>query len=200
MPSATRSPRRAALALRGWSPRRWTGAAAAAVGTALLVGLPTAVVPSPLFSRAVPVQWWSYPTLALTAVLGGVVLATYMRDPKTHASGPDAAAPPAREPGTPEPGTPVPEAGRRLGSVGGVLSFVAVGCPVCNKLVLLLLGTSGALSYWAPLQPFVAVASVLLLSEAALRRLSTMDACPVPQEDETETIEASAGTSQRPGP
>jgi hypothetical protein len=179
MPSATRSPRRAALALRGWSPRRWTGAACAAVGTALLVGLPTAVVPSPLFSRAVPVQWWSYPTLALTAVLGGIVLATYMRDPEAPAAGPDA--------------------GRRLGSVGGVLSFVAVGCPVCNKLVLLLLGTSGALSYWAPLQPFVAVASVLLLSEAALRRLSAMDACPAAREEEKAATEAQEDTSQRAG-
>jgi hypothetical protein len=152
------------------------------------------VVPSPLFSRAVPVQWWSYPTLALTAVLGGIVLATYLRDPKTPASRPD-----AHEPGTSEFAAGAPEAGHRLGSVGGVLSFVAVGCPVCNKLVLLLLGTSGALSYWAPLQPFVAVASVLLLSEAALRRLSAMDACPAAREEEKAATEAQEDTSQRAG-
>ncbi|SCK55821.1 hypothetical protein [Streptomyces sp. WMMB 322] len=200
MSSATRSPRRAGLALRRWSPRRWTVAACAAAGTALLVGLPTAVVPSPLFSRAVPAQWWSYPTLALTAVLGGVVLATYVRDPKNLAPGPEAPGPQAPgsespEPGAPEPGAPEPGAGRRLGSVGGVLSFVAVGCPVCNKLVLLLLGTSGALSYWAPLQPFLAVASVLLLAEAALRRLSAMEACPVPPGARAEATEESVSTS-----
>lgn len=158
MPSPSRSPRRAARALADWPPRRWAVASCAAAGTALAVGLPTAVVPNPLFSRAVPVQWWNYPALALTAVLGGLVLATYVRGGET---------PVTRRPAD------------RLGSVGGVLSFLAVGCPVCNKLVLLLLGTSGALSYWAPLQPLVAVASVLLLSEAALRRLSVAEECPV---------------------
>lgn len=158
MTSSSRSPRRAVRALAGWPRNRWATAAAGAIVTALLVGMPTDVVPNPLFSRSVPVQWWNYPTLAVTALLAGIVLATYVRTP-------DAA-------GTPTAG--------RLGSVGGVLSFFAVGCPVCNKLVLLLLGTSGALSYWAPLQPLVALASIGLLAEAALRRLATADACPTP--------------------
>lgn len=158
MTFSSRSPRRAARALAAWPPRRWAAATVAALATALLVGLPTDVVPNPLFSRAVPVQWWNYPTLALTAVLAGLVLATYLR----HSD---------------EPASP---SGGRLGSVGGVLSFFAVGCPVCNKLVLLLLGTSGALAYWAPLQPLIAGASVLLLAEAALRRLSAADACATP--------------------
>lgn len=157
MSRSARSPRGAARALAAWPPRRWAAAAGAACASALLVGLPTDVVPNPLFSRSVPVQWWNYPTLTLTALLAGIVLATYVR----------------------RPGEPPAPSGGRLGSAGGVLSFFAVGCPVCNKLVLLLLGTSGALSYWAPLQPLVAVASVVLLAEAALRRLSAADACRV---------------------
>lgn len=155
MSSSSRSPRRAARALAGWPRNRWATAAAGAAVTALLVGMPTDVVPNPLFSRTVPVQWWNHPALAVTAVLAGVVLATYVRAPDAGDT---------------------PTAGR-LGSVGGVLSFFAVGCPVCNKLVLLLLGTSGALTYWAPLQPLVALASIALLAEAALRRLATADAC-----------------------
>jgi hypothetical protein len=134
-----------------------------ALATAILVGAPTDVVPNPLFGRSVPVQWWNYPALAVTAVLAGIVLSTYVRRPSS-----------------PEPKA---EDGARLGAIGGVLSFFAVGCPVCNKLVLVLLGASGALSYWAPLQPLLAFLSAGLLAEAALRRLSLQTACPVTSSD-----------------
>ncbi|MYS66003.1 hypothetical protein GTW66_18745 [Streptomyces sp. SID5473] len=61
-----------------------------------------------------------------------------------------------------------------------MLSVLAVGCPVCNKLVVLALGMSGAMSYWAPAQPVLAIASVALLAHALAGRLRTADACPVP--------------------
>ncbi|NHI06487.1 integral membrane protein [Streptomyces sp. KO7888] len=140
-------------------------AGAGALATAVLVGAPTDVVPNPLFGRSVPVQWWNYPALAVTAVLAGIVLSTYVRGPAVRESS----------------SSPEPQAadGGRLGAIGGVLSFFAVGCPVCNKLVLVLLGASGALSYWAPLQPLLAVLSAVLLAEAALRRLSSQTECPV---------------------
>jgi len=64
-------------------------------------------------------------------------------------------------------------------AAGGVLSFFAVGCPVCNKLVVLAVGVSGALSYWAPVQPFLAAASVALLGLAAHRRLRGLKSCAV---------------------
>ncbi|MCM2578429.1 hypothetical protein [Streptomyces meridianus] len=149
--------RLASATLAAWPPSRWAAAGLGALLTALVVGIPTDVVPNPLFSRSVPVQWWNYPVLALTAVPAGLVLATYVRRPAG---------------GETEPAL------SKAGSVGGVLSFLAVGCPVCNKLVLLLLGTSGALTIWAPLQPFVALASVVLMAFAAVRRLSTEAACP----------------------
>ncbi|MFF3286368.1 hypothetical protein [Streptomyces sp. NPDC003023] len=161
MSSSSRSWRRAGTALRGWRTRQWTVAGAGALATAVLVGAPTDVVPNPLFGRSVPVQWWNYPALAVTAVLAGIVLSTYVRPP------------------SPSPEQPEAADGGRLGAVGGVLSFFAVGCPVCNKLVLVLLGASGALSYWAPLQPLLAVVSAGLLAEAALRRLSAQTACTV---------------------
>lgn len=47
--------------------------------TALLIGLPMDVLPNPVFGRAVPVTWWSYPTLAVVAVLSGLLLATKVR-------------------------------------------------------------------------------------------------------------------------
>jgi hypothetical protein len=161
MSSSPRSPRLAGAALRTWRARQWAVAALGALATALVVGVPTDVVPTPLFSRAVPVQWWNYPALSVTAVLAGVTLSTYVRQPQR------------REPSTAGDGS-------RMGAVGGLLTFFAVGCPVCNKLVLVLLGASGAMSYWAPLQPLLAVLSVGLLAEAALRRLSSRAECPVP--------------------
>lgn len=45
-----------------------------ALVTAILVGAPTDVVPNPLSGRSVPVQWWNYPALAVTAALAGIVL------------------------------------------------------------------------------------------------------------------------------
>ncbi|WP_326771093.1 hypothetical protein OG978_44555 (plasmid) [Streptomyces sp. NBC_01591] len=82
-------------------------------------------------------------------------------------------------------GTQLDESGRRLLSRRVAndepeLLELLTENPVCNKVVLLLLGASGALSYWAPLQPLVALASAALLAEAALRRLSAQVACPVP--------------------
>ncbi|MFD7651912.1 hypothetical protein ACFV5M_30345 [Streptomyces albidoflavus] len=161
MSSSPRSPRLAGAALRTWRARQWAVAALGALATALVVGVPTDVVPTPLFSRAVPVQWWNYPALSVTAVLTGVTLSTYVRQPRRG------------ERSTAGDGS-------RTGAVGGLLTFFAVGCPVCNKLVLVLLGASGAVSYWAPLQPLLAVLSVGLLAEAALRRLSSRSECPVP--------------------
>lgn len=151
------SVRLSSAAVSAWPSSRWRIAGTGALLTALAVGVPTDVVPNSLFSRSVPVQWWNYPVLTLTAALAGLVLATYFRRPAAAEAD---------------------STGSRQGSVGGVLSFLAVGCPVCNKLVLLLLGTSGALTIWAPIQPLVALASIALLAVAAVRRLSAEAACP----------------------
>ncbi|MDG4860784.1 hypothetical protein P8605_21895, partial [Streptomyces sp. T-3] len=99
--------------------------------------------------------WWSLPVLVGSALLSGVLVATYVRT-----------------------GLERPRSTSRLGPAGAVLSFLAVGCPVCNKLVLIALGTSGALSIWAPLQPALAVVSLALLAVAAVRRLAGEVACP----------------------
>ncbi len=56
--------------LARWPARRWLVAAAAAAVFAVAAGAPTDVIPTPLFGRMTPVQWWSYPILAATALLG----------------------------------------------------------------------------------------------------------------------------------
>ncbi len=146
-------------ALRTWSPRRWWVSALAAAVTALVVAVPTAMLPTPVFGREVPTTWWAWPTLVLTAVLGGMLVATYVR-----------------EPGVPAPAS---EGLDRRGTLGGLLSFFAVGCPVCNKVALLALGYTGALRWFAPIQPVLAVGGVVLLTWALRTRLRGMLACRV---------------------
>ena len=63
---------------------------------------------------------------------------------------------------------------------GGLLSLFAVGCPVCNKVVVAVLGVSGAMSVWAPIQPLLGVASLVLLGYALRRRLVLERACALP--------------------
>jgi hypothetical protein len=131
-----------------WPARRWIVVATGVAFTALAVGLPTALVPSSLFTRMTSVTWSSWAVWAATALLGGLVLATYVR---TH---PDSAG-----------------RGAGTGASGGILGVLAVGCPVCSKVVVALLGVAGAMQWWAPLQPLLGVASVALLAWALSTRL-----------------------------
>ena len=55
-----------------------------------------------------------------------------------------------------------------LGS--SLLSAFAVGCPICNKIVIALLGVSGALGIWAPIQPVLGGISVAMLAIAVVLR------------------------------
>ncbi|WP_342786790.1 hypothetical protein [Streptomyces qinzhouensis] len=158
------------MGVRAWGARQWLVAAAAAVLAAVVIGVPTGVVPSSLYTRMTPVLWWNYPVWGAGSVLTGLLAATYATGPGRAPKGAGAAgADPARR---------GPRGVRAI--AGGVLSVLAVGCPVCNKLVVLALGTTGAMSYWAPAQPVLAVASVALLAHALVKRLRTADACPVP--------------------
>lgn len=147
-------------ALRLWSLRRWVVAAAATVLTALVVAVPTAMVPTPVFGREIPTTWWAWPVLALTAVLSGLLFATYVREPGA--------------------GDTTSASIDRRGAAGGLLTFFAVGCPVCNKLALVALGYAGALQWFAPVQPFLAVAGVALLSWALRARLRGQLSCATP--------------------
>ena len=149
-------------ALRMWSARRWRVAVLGGIATAIVVALPTAVIPNPVFGRAIEVTWWSYPVVVLTGILGGLLLATYVKEPGLEEEQPaeDAKA-------------------SKLGLAGGFIAFFAVGCPVCNKLVLLALGASGAMTWFAPVQPFLAVASVILMVVALRIRLKNQVSCSV---------------------
>jgi hypothetical protein len=162
--------------MRDWNPRQRWAAVVGAVVVALGIGIPTDVIPNPVFGRPVPVTWWSYPVLVITAILAGLLIATYVRATPIPAQSTDASVDSVTL--GPGPG-PEAEAPSRTGSLGGLLSFFAVGCPVCNKLVVIALGTTGAQQWFEPVQPVLAVASILLLGYALRSRLRSNDHCPI---------------------
>jgi hypothetical protein len=131
----------------------WLVAALATAGSLLILGVPTAVIPNPFFIRMTPTETFNVLVWLASAPLIGLMVATYVRPPR-HAIGhrPD------------EPG-----AGRA--TLGGVAAYLAIGCPICNKVVVAALGVSGALSIFAPIQPLIGAASVALLGATLTWRL-----------------------------
>jgi hypothetical protein len=138
------------------------------VGIALIIALPTAVIPNPIFGRAIEVTWWSYPTVIISGILGGLLMASYLREPATAQSEDDSESVPTDE---------LKDPALRWGTIGGFVSFFAVGCPVCNKLILIALGTTGAVNWFAPIQPFLALVSILFMVWALDMRLKNQDSC-----------------------
>ena len=152
--------------LASWPLRRWAAAAGAAGLFALVVAIPTDLIDNPVFGREIPPTWWSWPALVVSSVLGGLLVATYVNPTVVDA--------PSQ---------------RRGGYAGGLLTFFAVGCPVCNKLVLLALGSAGAITWFEPVQPFLQVFAIALLAYALLRRLRGERSCPITPSERTPLVQ-----------
>ena len=120
----------------------------------LLIGIPSDIIPNPVFGRPVPVRTLDVLIWAVTSLLIGLVFA--IRAPMTDS-----------------------EQTRTVWM--GFVSFLADGCPVCNQVVVAAVGVSGALSWWAPVQPVVGAVAIGAALWALRRRLATFDlqACPV---------------------
>ena len=130
---------------------------AAGLLVALTIGIPTGIIETPWYTRMTPVLWWNYPVWVVSSTLAGALVATYVDAPSE-----------ARE----TQGT------KTIG--GSLLSAFAVGCPICNKLVVMALGVNGALTWFAPAQPVLAAVSLGLLAYALRSRLRNLRACAVP--------------------
>jgi len=140
--------------------RGWLVATIGGMITLVLIGIPTAIFDNPFFVRMTPVRTQDYIIWVATGLLTGLIAGTFTLSAKSSASG--------------------------KAISGGFLSFLAVGCPICNKLVLLLLGTSGALTYFAPAQLYIGIASLALLGWALHLRVQAINlsCCATPQQAE----------------
>jgi hypothetical protein len=144
-------------ALFQWKIKRWLFALFTGISTYVIIAIPTAIIKNPIFGRDVAVTSWSIPVLILTSILSGLLFATYMKNENFIQE----------------------ERSAKLGSAGALFSFLAVGCPVCNKIALIALGTTGAMQYFAPVQPYLALFGILFLLYALQKRLVGESMCAV---------------------
>ena len=141
-----------------WSAKRWIVAVSVAVLTYFVIALPTAVVDNPVFGREIGVTSWSVTVIVISSILTGLLTATYVKSDFSDEN--------PRQ--------------LKIGGTGALLSYFAVGCPVCNKLALIALGYSGAIQYFAPIQPYLAVAGIALLAYSLRMRLNNEYSCSLP--------------------
>jgi hypothetical protein len=115
------------------------GIAVAVVGFALL-GTVAALWDNPVFVRMTPAGGWEIAMLAAMSLAGGIYVA--IRRPFCSVKG---------------------------ASAGGILAFLGVACPVCNKVLLLIFGGELLMTYFEPVRIYVAAAGALLIAWLTLR-------------------------------
>ena len=147
-------------ALLTWRPRRWLAAVLGGLATFVLLGVTTAVIPNPVFGRSIAPTDWAMEVLVITSVLSGLLFASYVRNEAR-----------ALEPA---------DKGSRWGTAGGLLAYLAIGCPVCNKVVLIALGSTGAVQFFAPVQPYLGAIGIAVLAVALIVRLRGELVCSLP--------------------
>ncbi len=141
--------------LIGLCPSYAARATVIAVASALVIAIPTRLIPNGFFARMTPTRPQDNVFLTLSSVLLGLVLAL---------------------------GSPIQPGAQRGTIGGGIGTYLAVGCPICNKIVVAMVETGGALSYFAPIQPVLGLGAVVVLWMTLRRRLRAMRSasCPVP--------------------
>ncbi len=116
---------------------------AAAVASFLVLGTVSALWENAFFIRMVPAGEFEIILLgALSALFGGYVA--------LHR----------------------PNCSIRAAGTGGVLGFIGVACPVCNKILLLVFGGDLLLTYFEPIRIYVAIAGVLIMAAAVRAQLA----------------------------
>ena len=118
-----------------------------AATTGLLImaaaGLPSDILPNPIFARMTPVRWWDYALIVGAGLLGALWSVTAMDVRRRQAY--------------------------RWSALIAGLTLLAVGCPSCNKAAVAILGDLGAMSTWGAIQPVLG-STTLVVAAVALGR------------------------------
>jgi len=112
-----------------------------AIGLFLLLGIPTALLSNPVipYARMIPATPLDYVFLFMTSILAAV----YLVLPESKVCNPD-----------------------KTTFAGGFLGFLAFGCPICNKLFVLLLGFDFMFNIINPIRPVLGILSIIILAYA----------------------------------
>lgn len=113
---------------------------ATVLGSFIALGTVAALWDNPFFIRMTPVSEFELAALAALSLLLGVYVA--IRRPFCSV--------------------------KTVGT-GGVLGFIGIACPVCNKILLVLFGGDLLLTYFEPVRIYVAAAGVLIAAVAVTR-------------------------------
>jgi len=116
----------------------------------LVLAIPTALLSTPIidYVRMIPATPLDYAFLFATSLLSAVYLAI----PKSECA----------------------ENGKALG--GGLAGFLAVSCPICNKLLVLIFGFDFAFGVLEPARPFLGILSIALLAYAIDKKWKAYEA------------------------
>jgi len=106
----------------------------------VVLGTVTALWDNPFFVRMTPAGGWEITLLGGLSALSGIYVA--IRRPFCSVKGAGA---------------------------GGILTFLGIACPVCNKLLLLLFGGQLLLTWFEPVRIYLAAAGVLLVGAFTFR-------------------------------
>lgn len=109
----------------------------------ILFGIVTVLIPNDFYVRMTPITFLDYVLFILTSFLLGTYTSLSLHKSVSTNLACDSGA---------------------FG--GGVGGFVGFGCAICNKILVLLLGITGVLTYVEPYRPIIGFVGVGLLSYA----------------------------------
>ncbi len=121
------------------------------LGILLVFGIPTALIPIGVYTRMIQVTLLDYFFLLASSALIGVYAGLWNHSRRRGKQTGNAAA---------------------MG--GGVSSFLAVSCPVCNVLLVSLIGVSSVMVFVEPLRPVLGIAGIVLLGTAVYYKYVNM--------------------------
>lgn len=145
------------------TPRRVLKGVIVAAVTFAALGTVAAIWENPFFVRMTPAGNAEVWVLGLLAILIGVFVVI-------------------RRPGC---------MGKTAGT-GGVLGFLGIACPVCNKILLVIFGGDLLLTYFEPIRIYVAAFGVVIAAWAVLHEIRRAGvSCEDPQESAVTPIAGS---------